>query len=51
MKNIENLITEYDDFRYWLKNDLKNQNEIRLIIINICKIEINIAINKIPQII
>jgi len=28
MKNIENLITEYDDFRYWLKNDLKNQNEI-----------------------
>jgi len=28
MKSIENLITEYDDFRYFLKNDLKNQNEI-----------------------
>ena len=30
MKNInmEDLITEYNEFRYWLKSDLKNLNEI-----------------------
>ena len=30
MKNIyiKNLITEYDDFRYWLNSDLKNPNKI-----------------------
>ena len=26
--NIEDLITEYNEFRYWLKSDLKNLNEI-----------------------